>query len=171
MKTWISPNLFPVALVVSMFLSHAIAEADDIIFESQVRPILKSHCFKCHGENIQKGELRLDTLSPKLINDRRAAERWHDVRDALNQGEMPPQEEPELPADQRQVLVGWISQQLDDLISARKTTGGRVVLRRLNRAEYQNTMRDLLGIDTNYVQNLPPEGFSSDGFRNNGSTL
>ncbi|MDA0812948.1 MAG: DUF1592 domain-containing protein [Verrucomicrobia bacterium] len=147
------------------------AWADTIVYPSQVRPILEAHCFKCHGEKKQKGKLRLDTLSAELTEDRRAAEHWHDVRDALNLGEMPPEEEPELALEDRRVLVAWINQEIDALLEAKHSTGGRVVLRRLNRAEYQNTMRDLLGIDTDYAKNLPPEGFSEDGFRNNGSAL
>ena len=145
--------------------------AAPVDFPSQVRPILEAHCFKCHGEEKQKGKLRLDTLSADLLQDRRSAERWHDVRDALNLGDMPPEEEPELKQGDRQVLVKWIDQEIDALLEAKKSTGGRVVLRRLNRAEYQNTMRDLLGIDSDFARNLPPEGLSEDGFRNNGSAL
>ena len=142
-----------------------------IDFPSQVLPILEEHCFKCHGEKKQKGKLRLDTLSPDLLKSRIAAETWHDVRDALNLGEMPPEEEPELSREKRQILVGWVNQEIDALIEAKKRTGGRVVLRRLNRSEYQNTMRDLLGIEHNYVKDFPPESLSEDGFRNDGSTL
>lgn len=142
-----------------------------IDFPSQVLPVLEEHCFKCHGERKQKGKLRLDTLSPDLLKSRIAAETWHDVRDALNLGEMPPEEEPELFREKRQILVGWVNQEIDALIEAKKSTGGRVVLRRLNRSEYQNTMRDLLGIEHNYVKDFPPESLSEDGFRNDGSTL
>jgi hypothetical protein len=145
--------------------------AAPIDHQSQVRPIIETHCFGCHGEEKQKGKLRLDTLPTDLIQDRRAAEHWHDVRDALNLGEMPPEEEPELALEDRRILVAWINQEIDALLEAKHSTGGRVVLRRLNRAEYQNTMRDLLGIEANYAKNLPPEGFSEDGFRNNGSAL
>jgi len=145
--------------------------AAPIDFESQVRPVLAEHCFKCHGEKKQKGKLRLDTLAADLLSDRAAAERWHDVRDALNLGEMPPEKEPELKREERRVLVSWIEQEIAVLLKARKNTDGRVVLRRLNKVEYQNTMRDLLGIDTDYARNLPPEGLSEDGFRNNGATL
>jgi len=145
--------------------------AAPIDFESQVRPVLAEHCFKCHGEKKQKGKLRLDTLAADLLNDRAAAERWHDVRDALNLGEMPPKKEPQLKQEERRVLVSWIDQEITALLKARKNTDGRVILRRLNNVEYQNTMRDLLGIDTDYARNLPPEGLSEDGFRNNGATL
>ena len=152
-------------------LCSAGACSGSIDFPSQVLPILEEHCFQCHGKKKQKGKLRLDTLSPDLLKSRIAAETWHDVRDALNLGEMPPEEEPELSREKRQILVGWVNQEIDALIEAKKSTGGRVVMRRLNRSEYQNTMRDLLGIEHNYIKDFPPESLSEDGFRNDGSTL
>ena len=142
-----------------------------IHFEKQVRPILKKHCFKCHGEKKQKGDLRLDTLSGDLSKDRVTAEAWHDVRNALNLSEMPPKKEDSLlPAELRTVTC-WITQEIDALVASQKGTGGRIVLRRLNKTDYQNTMRDLLGIEMDYAKNLPPETLSEDGFRNNGATL
>ena len=92
-------------------LSNA-ARANEIDFVSQVQPILKAHCFKCHGENKQKGDLRLDLLSLS-VKDRRAVERWHDVRDAVNSGEMPPSDQPDLSQRDRQLLTGWITGQIE----------------------------------------------------------
>lgn len=142
-----------------------------IHFEKQVRPILKKHCFKCHGEKKQKGDLRLDTLSGDLSKDRIAAEAWHDVRNALNLSEMPPKKEDSLLPAELRTVTSWITQEIDALVASQKGTGGRIVLRRLNKTDYQNTMRDLLGIEMDYAKNLPPETLSEDGFRNNGTTL
>ena len=140
-------------------------------FEKQVRPILKKHCFKCHGEKKQKGDLRLDTLSGDLSKDRVAAEAWHDVQNALNLSEMPPKKEDSLLPAELRTVTSWITQEIDALVASQKGTGGRIVLRRLNKTDYQNTMRDLLGIEMDYAKNLPPETLSEDGFRNNGTTL
>lgn len=142
-----------------------------INFEEKVKPILQEHCFKCHGEKKQKGDLRLDTLSQDLLKNRVAAETWHDVRDTLNLSEMPPKKEDPLSPDELKILTSWITQEIDALVAARTNTDGRVVLRRLNKTDYQNTMRDLLGIEMDYAKNLPPESLSEDGFRNNGGTL
>ena len=158
------------SLILSHLLAGAIA-AEQVDFASQVKPVLAASCFKCHGEKKQKGELRIDTLSPDLLADRRSAERWHDIRDAVRLGDMPPEDEPPLGDRERQALLAWIDQEIDALAAARKNTDGRVVLRRLNRAEYQNTMRDLIGIETDYAGNLPPDGRSEGGFQNDGSTL
>jgi hypothetical protein len=151
-----------------MMLSPAL---EAIHFEKQVRPILKKHCFKCHGEKKQKGDLRLDTLSGDLSKDRVAAEAWHDVQNALNLSEMPPKKEDSLLPAELRTVTSWITQEIDALVASQKSTGGRIVLRRLNKTDYQNTMRDLLGIEMDYAKNLPPETLSEDGFRNNGATL
>ena len=142
-----------------------------INFGEQVKPILQEHCFKCHGEKKQKGDLRLDILSQDLLEDRVAAETWHDVRDTLNRSEMPPKKEDPLSPAELKILTSWITQEIDALVAARTNTDGRVILRRLNKTDYQNTMRDLLGIEMDYAKNLPPETLSEDGFRNNGETL
>jgi hypothetical protein len=165
MRSSIFQLLFPFLL---MMLSPAL---EAVHFEKQVRPILKKHCFKCHGEKKQKGDLRLDTLSGDLSKDRVAAEAWHDVQNALNLSEMPPKKEDSLLPAELRTVTSWITQEIDALVASQKGTGGRIVLRRLNKTDYQNTMRDLLGIEMDYAKNLPPETLSEDGFRNNGATL
>ena len=140
-------------------------------FEKDVRPILESHCFKCHGPDKRNSEIRFDTLSTDLIKDRPAAETWHDALNSLDLGEMPPDDEPPLSATDRGILTSWIRHKIELAVAARKSTGGEVVLRRLNRTEYQNTMVDLLGVEADYSANLPPDTPSEEGFHNNGSTL
>ena len=151
-------------------VSTAVA-TESVDFEKRVRPILEKHCFACHGPDKQKNDIRFDTLSTDLINDRPAAETWHDTLDVLNFDEMPPEDEPRLSDDERRALIGWLNQEIEAVVEATRSTGGRPIVRRLNRIEYQNTMTDLLGIETDYAANLPPEGLSEDGFKNNGASL
>ena len=63
-------------------------------YETEILPILEKHCFSCHGPEKQKNDIRFDTLSTDMINDRPAAETWHDTLDVLNFNEMPPEDEP-----------------------------------------------------------------------------
>jgi len=139
-------------------------------FKHAVEPILRQNCYRCHGERKQAADLRLDTLNPDL-NDRAAAETWHDVLNKLNLGEMPPANEPQLSAAARSTLVDWVTAEFKRTEAIRSQTGGRVVLRRLNRYEYQNTMRDLLEVNADFAGDLPPEPTSADGFQNNGQAL
>lgn len=136
-----------------------------------VRMVLHDKCVRCHGPQEQNAAVRLDNLSTDLVRQPVGAETWHDALNAIKRGEMPPDDEPRLSADERRVLSDWIRSELDRLQQHRKAHGGAPELRRLNRLEYQNTMCSLLGIDIDYVQNLPPDPVSEDGFRNNASAL
>lgn len=136
-----------------------------------VHQVLAERCFQCHGPKKQKGKLRLDTLSPDLINNRPAAETWRDVRAVINLGEMPPKEAEPFTTEQRSTVLEWLNESIEHAAKVRQSKDGRVVVRRLNRVEYQNTMRDLFGLDVDYARDLPPDGVSIDNMRNNGSSL
>ena len=84
---------------------------------------------------------------------------------------MPPEDEKQLSSEERSTLTDWISKAIDVAIEAQRKTSGRVVLRRLTRNDYQNTMTDLLGLEMDYTRDLPPDAVSADGFMNNGSSL
>lgn len=134
-----------------------------------VSGIIGARCVACHGPSAQNASVRLDNLPVDFADDRRAAETWHDVRNALNSGKMPPRDAANLSADERTVLLDWLDAALADAEEGSESTG--TVMRRLNRVEYQNTMRDLLGLDIDYVKNLPADEASRDGFTNNGAAL
>ncbi|NNE93161.1 MAG: DUF1592 domain-containing protein [Verrucomicrobiales bacterium] len=154
-----------------LFASIIFSAEEKFDYARDVRPVLEQHCFKCHGPEKQKSDVRFDTLSTDFLKDRPAAETWHDALNALQLGEMPPDDEPELSAKDRAALTGWIEHQIATRRAAQKSTGGEVILRRLNRVEYENTMSDLLGIRADYAVNLPPDTPSEDGFKNNGAAL
>ncbi|MCH2366800.1 MAG: DUF1587 domain-containing protein [Planctomycetes bacterium] len=154
---------------IALLLLPSAARSDDV-FKKDVLPVLRKNCFGCHGPEKQKGKLRLDTLS--LDFDRgEAAERWHDALNKLSLGEMPPEDKPQLSPEERRAVTGWLRGRLEAAARARRSTGGRVVLRRLTRYEYANTLRDLLGLDLDFSRELPPEPKSADGFKNNGGAL
>jgi hypothetical protein len=155
--------------VLALFCSVSLAE--EIDFQKVVRPLLEQHCFRCHGAEKQQADLRFDTLSPDVLSDDRAAETWHDVLNTLNRGEMPPSEEPPLNDQDRKTIVDWLTTQMRSVAEQTRQYGSGTVMRRLNRVEYANTMRDLIGIDDDYGRNLSPDSVSEDGFRNNGAAL
>ena len=125
----------------------------------------QKHCVSCHGAKKQEGDLRLDTLNHELSTNA-AAERWQEVLDALNLGEMPPEDKPR-PANVE--LEPMLEHLTDSLLLAKKRlseSGGDVFLRRLNRREYQNTIEDLIGLKVN-PELIPPddiaEGYDTVG--------
>lgn len=117
---------------------------------------LQRHCQECHGAEKPKGNFRIDKLEG----------RWQDVLEQVTSGAMPPKKKPRPTAKEVQALTSWIN----DKEAARRASQGRVVLRRLNRVEYENTVRDLLSIDIN-VQDLLPVDSSDHGFDNVGEAL
>ena len=152
----------------SVFTSATAYGAND--FEQSVKPILAKRCFRCHGPEKQKGKLRLDQLDPDMLKGK-STETWHDALNMLNRGEMPPEDEPQLSPEERTTLTQWLNFELKRAAKALQNTGGQAVLRRLNRAEYQYTMTDLLGLEMNYSKDLPSDARSPEGFKNNGASL
>jgi hypothetical protein len=155
----------------SALCGFGVSQSSSAEFAKDVKPILLRRCVACHGPDDVNGDVRLDTLSTDLIGNSAAAETWHDVLNVLNLGEMPPKDEPQLTMKERDILTSWVTEQIRHAVQVRRSTGGQVVIRRLNRVEYQNTMRDLLGLDLRFDRSLPPDSPSEDGFTNNGAAL
>lgn len=127
------------------------------------------HCQACHAGSKPKGDLRLDNLSREFAdNDTR--EQWLKVLEQLKSGTMPPKGKPRPPAQEVQAVMAWISQQVAAAETAANGGQGRVVLRRLNRNEYENTVRDLLGVSLD-LKDLLPLDTSTSGFDNSAEAL
>jgi hypothetical protein len=150
---------------------HVDAPVKLTAFPPDVHAVLQKHCFACHGEKKQKGDIRLDTLSTDFLKDRAASEIWHDALDVVSIGEMPPEDEPRLSEQERGLLTSWIRRQMDAALAATKKEGTDIVMRRLNKDEYRYTMTDLLGMAGDYGERLPTDPLSSEGFANDGATL
>jgi hypothetical protein len=144
-------------------------------YAERVRPVLEKFCFQCHGEKTAKSGLRLDTLSTDFRSARAAAV-WKDVHERVvdpNDNRMPPEGKPRPSADEIKTVRGWIEARQKSAAgadAAEQKTEGRAQLRRLNRVEYNNTLRDLLGIDLD-LRPLLPDDDSVAGFDNVGTGL
>ncbi len=138
-------------------------------FVKEVRPLLETYCFKCHGNGKKKGGLALDefTSAEAAI---KAPKTWNTVLENLRSGDMPPDDEAKQPsAAQRERLTKWIDFVVLS-IDPEHPDPGRVTLRRLNRAEYSNTIRDLVGVSFSPVEDFPTDD-SGYGFDNIGDAL
>ncbi len=138
-------------------------------FAAQVRPLLAKYCFRCHSGEEPKGDLKLDGYADAaaVLGNRKI---WLAVADRLREAEMPPDDAPQPAANERERVVAW----LDDQLAAAERQGprdpGRVTIRRLNRAEYNNTIRDLLGVDFQPADDFPSDDVGY-GFDNIGDVL
>lgn len=138
-------------------------------FAKEVRPLIAAHCLDCHGPDVQEAGLRLDTLSTDL-HDEQALASWIRVHDRLAKGEMPPKDVARPPQAMVAKAVAGLHQQLQAVSRAQQQQQGRVVLRRLNGTEYENTIRDLLGVDVDLKSLLPDEKMVA-GFDNISAAL
>jgi hypothetical protein len=162
-------NSFGTSLLAFLALLPAVASAGN--YETEIRPFLTKYCVSCHGPDKQKADLRLDKLDPDLVNGS-DADMWQEVLDLINISEMPPKEARAQPKrSERLVIVDALTLSFRQAMEARRSTGGRNVIRRLTAYEYNNTLRDLLGLDLQYAVDLPPEGSAKEGFKNNSSVL
>jgi hypothetical protein len=146
-----------------------IAAADEKPSNDPARLLFAQHCEKCHAGPKHKGDFQLESLSENFT-DRKNRELWLSVLEQLEAGKMPPKEKPRPPAQDVQAAVSWISAHAGSAESARRAAEGRVVMRRLNRAEYANTVRDLLGVEVDLADLLPPDT-STSGFDNSAESL
>jgi hypothetical protein len=135
-----------------------------------VLPFLKAHCFHCHGRTDEANEADLslskytDDLS--VQQDRKV---WDNVLHMLRKGEMPPMERKRPPAAEIEAVTAAIEGVLANLDCSTPNVG-RVTLRRLNRVEYNNTIRDLLGVDFQPAADFPQDDVGY-GFDNIGDVL
>jgi hypothetical protein len=133
-------------------------------FDTLVKPFLAENCYPCHGNRKHKNGLNFEALDSveSLTDD---WYRWDEVVRKLRRREMPPDEEPQPPDHQRQAVAGWLSRELERIDRLAPPDPGRVTTRRLNRTEYNNTIRDLLGVDVRPADDFPQDD-SGYGFDN-----
>ncbi len=138
-------------------------------FETAVQPVLKQSCTMCHNEKLQSGGLDLKKfLDASSIAANR--EGWARIVSKVHSGEMPPKGVPHPSAETMDAFVNYVEGEFDRMDRAAKPDPGRVVARRLNRAEYANTVRDLLGVHFSASDEFPPDD-SGYGFDNIGAVL
>src|SRR5262245_13246515 len=137
--------------------------------DGPVPPFLGQHCKECHTGDKPKGKFRIDSLTQDF-NDKTNRERWLAVSEKVQSGAMPPKEKPRPSEKDVTALTGWIRGQVETAEAARNASQGRVPIRRLNRAEYENTIRDLLGVDLDLKEVLPADT-PVNGFDNGAEAL
>lgn len=148
-------------------------------FGAAIRPLVVMYCVECHDDDLSKGDLNLDrfTSQEQAID---ALALWQRAGKRIENKEMPPKKKKKQPTDEeRALLVAWIGTlQVNDAdcnqIANEESVAwyrGDVMSRRLNRVEYENTLRDLLGVDLNVAEMFPSDGAGGEGFDNNGNAL
>jgi hypothetical protein len=162
--------LLPITLLAALgsSASRAADSAAASAFHKQVEPVLQTYCYECHGDGNRSGGVALDEFDPTQ-NLAESRDLWLKALKNLRSGIMPPAKKPRPSAAEQQSIVNWIK--YDDFgIDPKNPDPGRVTVRRLNRAEYRNTIRDLMGVDFDTGTEFPPDD-AGNGFDNNGDVL
>ncbi len=130
-----------------------------------LKPFFDAHCVECHDAEVNKGGLDLAALSTDL-SKADVMRLWVRIHDRVRDGEMPPPKKKQPTAAEKSPFLTALAADLTKADLAHKGT----VLRRLNRVEYENTLRDLFGIRTDLAELLPEDG-KAHGFDNVGEAL
>lgn len=138
------------------------------VYEREILPILEDHCYTCHGDGEAKGKVTFDTFrsTGELMNQ---PDLWVHALKNIRSGMMPPARKKRIPAGDFAKLEDWIKRGALKL-DPQHPDPGRVTLRRLNRVEYRNTIRDLMGIDFRTDEEFPADD-TGYGFDNIGDVL
>ncbi len=145
------------------------SKADPDMFGAKVAPLLANYCTKCHGGEKPKGKLTLDKYmdTATAAKDRKI---WEKVAKKLRAGEMPPSGRPKPTQAEIDAITGWIDTEMTKVDCNQPKDPGRVTIRRLNRVEYNNTIRDLVGVDFRPADDFPSDDIGY-GFDNIGDVL
>lgn len=150
--------------------THAASSAasSSEVYKKNIEPLLAKYCYDCHGDGMDKGKVAFDTFKShdELLGKR---DLWLSVLKNVRAGIMPPEKKDRPTADELHVLENWIKGDVFR-IDPENPDPGRVTLRRLNREEYRNTVRDLMGFDYKVQDELPPDD-TGYGFDNIGDVL
>jgi hypothetical protein len=139
-------------------------------YQQHVLPVLSKSCMTCHNDRTKAGTLSLDAFrDPSAALAQQAI--WPKVFERVSAGTMPPANAAPISAADRDIITGWIRSLpgMADVVAPR-ASAGRVTARRLNRVEYNNTIRDLLGVAARPADEFPVDD-SGYGFDNNGDVL
>lgn len=131
---------------------------------NDIQPLLAAYCIKCHAGASAQANLDLSTLpsGEAMLANRKM---WLKVMDRVKAQEMPPAQPLPSP-EEREFLVRWIDSAVNRLDWSKVKRPGHVTIPRLNRAEYDNTIRDLTGLDIRPARTFPEDTFGESGFNN-----
>ena len=156
-------SMRPFLFLIMLFASFASLTSNA---DKAVHSLLQKYCFNCHDEDVQKGKFQMDILNKNIVNGI-DAESWRLALDQLNLDEMPPRKKKQPTPDERRKIISYLTESLKTA-AEHKRKDIQVVMRRLTKQQYTNTVRDLLNLDLNFGKPLPTERLSEDGFKNNG---
>ena len=166
---YISLSLFLILLLVIVSLTPSTGEKDTPNFAKEGIPFLKQYCFDCHAGDHPRADLSLDAFKDNLSLIKNH-DVWERVLDMLDTRQMPPADSDQPPLEDLESFIQHVDAIFEDASRTAKPDPGRVTVRRLNKVEYRNSVRDLLGVDFDPTENFPADDVGH-GFDNIGDVL
>ncbi len=158
-------SVFLLSIGLLLTLAEAFADGSGLNFKREVVPLLENYCHDCHADGSDKGGFQLDghPTEAKQLADH---EMWLKVWENLRSQMMPPQKKRQPTPAEREKIMRWIERDVFK-VDPDNPDPGRVTIRRLNRTEYEYTIKDLLGVDFEADEEFPPDdtgyGFDTIG--------
>ncbi|MBI3208096.1 MAG: DUF1592 domain-containing protein [Candidatus Solibacter usitatus] len=153
----------------ALILAISLSADDDAGYRKSVTPVVSKHCLMCHSAAAKIANLNLEQYktAAAVLADQDV---WDKVASKIRSGEMPPKGRPALSAVEKNKVTAWLSAEYARYDKSARHDPGRVTARRLNRVEYNNTIRDLTGLDLRPADSFPVDD-SGYGFDNIGDVL
>ena len=127
-------------------------------------PFFENHCLDCHDSDLKKGGIDLSTLDSSKLDDLKILDLWVKVHDRVRDGEMPPKKKDRPPADALAAFLAPLNETLTATTAAQQAATGRAAIRRLNRFEFENSLRDLLALPGLRIAHTLPADGKAHGF-------
>lgn len=163
-----------ILLTFSVFLLCAIGLATTGLAAEDVReptePFIKKYCLGCHDSETQSGGLDLSKISFQ-VTSRVTAPMWIRIHDRIHEGQMPPPEAPQPDANEKGIVVRGLHDALLTEELRQRKANGRSIVRRMNRAEFENTLRDLLEVPWLDVKEILPDDGRENGYTKSAAAL
>ena len=159
------------SVILALGLAPAVAAAAEAgtespVYEQKIVPFVRAYCLDCHSGKNPKASFSFEALKPDFSQPRFAGH-WEEVMNQINLGEMPPKDKRQPAPAEVLAVAEWIGGEIRRVQQESRMAGGQILLRRLNRDEYANTVVDLLSLDigmTDTIRNLLPADGTADGF-------
>ena len=162
------PVVAYVMLMVSCHAAKGQENSAQDAFVREVVPFLKTHCYECHNSEEPEGGIAFDQFQQPKVQEN--YDLWEQVIRLVNEHQMPPADQPQPSTDEVSELSLALETVLKSFDCSADKHPGRVTIRRLNKAEYNNTIRDLTGLDLNLADGFPSDDVG-EGFDNIGDVL
>ena len=137
--------------------------------DPEAKGFVDAYCLKCHSA--EKPKAKLDLSLVLLAGSQKEPRFWRKIEERLRDGAMPPDDSPQPPAPRKAAFLAWLAKARAAADAKLVLDPGRTLNRRLTREEYNNTVRDLLGVTLRPADKFPADGGGGKGFDNNAETL